>query len=126
MSKSGQISLGDFEIAMPFDHPGVAPRLAALLSRTGQAQVDTDVVFTLYAAQGDAQPGYIGQAYVNLHECLRAAKDHVGAEEPQLVLETDDSRAVGTLQVSVRALAAMRALVSPAAAAAARPRAAPK
>ena len=126
MTKSGQISLGDFEIAMPFDHPGVAPRLAALLSRTGQAQVDTDVVFTLYAAQGDAQPGYIGQAYVNLHECLRAAKDHVGAEEPQLVLETDDSRAVGTLQVSVRALAAMRALVSPAAAAAARPRAAPK
>ena len=127
MTKSGQISLGDFEIAMPFDHPGVAPRLAALLSRTGQAQVDTDVVFTLYAAEGDAQPGYIGQAYVNLHECLRAAKDHVGAEEPQLVLETDDSRAVATLQVSVRALAAMRALVSPAAAAAAaRPRATPK
>ena len=45
------------------------------------------------------------------------------------MLETDDSRAVGRLQVSVRALAAMRALVSPAAAAAAatpRPRATPK
>jgi len=129
MSESGQISLGDFEMTMPFDHPGVAPRMAQLLSRTGQAQVETDVVFTLYAVQGDAQPAYIGQAFVNLHECLRAAKDHVGAEEPQLVLETDDSRAVGRLQVSVRALAAMRALVSPAAAAAAatpRPRATPK
>lgn len=128
MSKSGQLSLGDFEMTMPFEHPSVAPRLAALLSRTGQAQVDTDVVFTLYAAQGDAQPAYLGQAYVNLHECLRAAKDHVGAEEPQLVLEADDSRAVGTLEVSVRALAAMRALVRPAmaAAAAARPRATPK
>ena len=55
------------------------------------------------------------QAYVNLHECLRAAKDHLGAEEPPLVFETDDSRAVGTLKVSVRALAAMRALAGPAA-----------
>ena len=113
MSKSGQLSLGDFEMPMPFEHPSVAPRLAALLARTGQAQVDTDVVFTLYAAQGAAQPAYLGQAYVNLHECLRAAKDHLGAEEPQLVLEADDI-AVGTLEVSVRALAAMRALVSPA------------
>ena len=128
MSKAGQLSLGDFEMPMPFEHPSVAPRLAALLARTGQAQVDTDVVFTLYAAQGDAQPAFIGQAYVNLHECLRAAKDHLGAEEPQLVLEADDI-AVGTLEVSVRALAAMRALVSPAtaaAAAAAGPRATPK
>ena len=163
MAKSGEMSLADFEIAMPFDRAGVASRLAALLSRTGQAEVDTDVVFTLYAAEGDAQPtyigqvrtahvqhmhsacttvrtarmcsvhaahvqcmhiacaahvqrichGYTGQAYVNLHECLRAAKDHLGSEEPPLVLETDESRAVGTLMVSVRALAAMRALVSP-------------
>ena len=48
-----------------------------------------------------------------MHECLRAAKDHLGSQESPLVLETEQSQAVGTLSVSVRALAAMRALTSP-------------
>lgn len=118
------VSLEDEELPMPLGRPEVASRLQRLLSNQASPEVDTDLVFTLFgerpAGGAGGAPGggaeravavYLGEAYVNLHDCLRRGRN-VERDELQPILDKDDN-VVGEICVTVDALAAMHALVGP-------------